>query len=143
MSWWMKLIVGLVIAIAGYTFYAGMWSGGDVKRAARKTVGSAKSKANRIAGVQSLKGGSVGDAKKCRENLRRLESIKRDLADQQGRNYGSVSWEEVRARFPKGKVPTCPDGGEYTLGEVGTVCRCSVGNNGTPNTTDDHTIAGF
>ena len=96
--------------------------------------------------------GNKANAKMCRDNLSRIQAGKRKAAFDRSRNVGAVSWEETLAAMnllPGGKltdqainaaIPKCPEGGQYTLGDLQQVPRCSIGGNNSLPLDDDHII---
>ena len=98
------------------------------------------------------KTGNVASAKTCRDNLGRIQAGKRKAAFDRGQTVGAVSWEDtLRAMnlLPAGKltdqsinaaIPKCPDGGQYILGDLQQVARCSIGGNNSLALEDDHII---
>ncbi len=83
---------------------------------------------------------NVENAKICRQNLRMIESAKRKVAQDRGQAVGDVSWSEVLEEMNLREMPKCPDGGEYSLGQLGSLPRCTIGVNGTRRVEDDHMI---
>lgn len=143
MRWYTKLIIVAVAALLGFTFYLGWWDFGDVEIKTRQAYHKTKDTLNTKAGIGGKSVGTAEDARICRENLKRLESAKREVADLQGRNVGTVSWEAVAKRFPGGVVPQCPAGGEYNLNPLGQLPQCSIGSNAPGDQSDNHVISGY
>lgn len=81
-------------------------------------------------------------ARSCQQNLRRLESAKRAVADRQGQSTGTISWDAV-VREMGGQAPRCPSGGSYMLAPLGTMPRCTIGANGNADPRDDHLITHY
>ena len=67
-------------------------------------------------------------ANACVNNLRLLEAVKMQWAQQNGKqNTDTPTMEELRPYFkPNGVVPVCPDGGVYTLGAMSEQPTCSI-----------------
>ena len=137
MKWWMNFVIIAVIGIAGFAFYKGYWNVKDVERGAKKSL----SKVKQATGMKRNLTKGAGGAAACRDNLKTIESIKRQISDTKGSR--AASWTEVNKHFKSGKAPRCPDGGEYKLNSIGFVATCSIGNNDTQKTDDDHIISGF
>jgi len=74
------------------------------------------------------------------ENLRMIESAKRKVAQDRGQAIGDVSWSEVLKEMNLREMPRCPDGGEYSLSQLGSLPRCTIGGNATRRVEDDHMI---
>ena len=62
----------------------------------------------------------------CINNLRQIEYAKETWAMENNADFGAdvddEAWEAIRG----GALPTCPAGGEYTPGAVGTTPTCDV-----------------
>jgi prepilin-type N-terminal cleavage/methylation domain-containing protein len=66
-------------------------------------------------------------AKACVANLKQVDAAKEQWAmDNNANNGDAVVDAEVNA-YIKGGAPTCPSGGTYTYGAVGTDPTCSIG----------------
>ncbi|MBN1517875.1 hypothetical protein JXA32_15025 [Candidatus Sumerlaeota bacterium] len=144
MRWWSKLIVILAIALAGYTFYLGMWNWRDARRETRQALRKSQAAVNKAAGVKRQPdSGSLEFARQCRSNLQAIETAKRKFAQESGRVAGNVTWEEIMPYLPQKGPLACPSVGKYTLNPLGTVCSCSIGANYGHGTDDDHIIQGF
>jgi hypothetical protein len=52
-----------------------------------------------------------------------------------------MSWTEIEKEtgVRRGSF-RCPSGGDYILGSQSIAVRCTVGDNGTPSTADDHRL---
>jgi len=144
-----KVIVVLILLVAaavGAAFYLGILDWEDASTKAR--VGTA----NTIAGVAGTIGDAAGvggpardvkaGAPACRDNLRRIEAAKRVVAGKSAQNIGEVNRDAVIKEL-KGEMPHCPSGGSYLIGTNEQQVRCSIGGNGTSDTTDDHMVAAF
>jgi hypothetical protein len=98
------------------------------------------------------KTGNLANAKMCRDNLGRIQAGKRKAAFNRGQNVGAVSWEDALKAMdalPAGRltdqvinaaIPKCPEGGQYSLGDLLQVPRCSIGGNNSLDLDDDHII---
>ncbi|AXA36229.1 MAG: hypothetical protein D6691_08195 [Candidatus Hydrogenedentota bacterium] len=97
--------------------------------------------------------GNVQAAQACRENLQRIQTAKRRVAEKRATTTGVATWEEVlREMYPQYAsrrfdptfvqqlMPRCPAGGVYELGRLEELAKCSVGANGTVDSADDHVI---
>lgn len=79
-------------------------------------------------------------ANKCTTNLRAIETAKKMWAEESGVSQGSVpTWENIVPSYLI-KVPSCPKGGTYTVGPAAEPPQCSIGDNSTQRTDDDHII---
>jgi prepilin-type N-terminal cleavage/methylation domain-containing protein len=62
----------------------------------------------------------------CLENLRLIESAKTQAAMAKNLKEGStMNWSDLLPTYIK-KMPQCPTGGAYTVGNVGTDATCSL-----------------
>jgi hypothetical protein len=67
----------------------------------------------------------------CVNNLVHIERAKNQWAlEHQKMSLDIPTWDDLRPylHWPSNSVPTCPDGGTYTLGPVGESPRCSLGD---------------
>src|SRR6266480_1912542 len=66
----------------------------------------------------------------CVDNLRYIEILKREWANEKGKSSNDVpSWDDLRP-FPdrwSNNIPVCPSGGSYKLNRVGEAPTCSIG----------------
>jgi hypothetical protein len=102
--------------------------------------------------VNTGKTGNLANAKMCRDNLGRIQAGKRKAAFDRSQNVGAVSWEDTLKAMnalPAGRltdqvinaaIPKCPEGGQYSLGDLLQVSRCSIGGNNSLDLDDDHII---
>ncbi|CAN5445478.1 hypothetical protein BH09SUM1_BH09SUM1_20300 [soil metagenome] len=79
---------------------------------------------------------AVKDAQLCRDNLRRIEAAKRTLKSTGKVNF---TWEMIVKQMG-GERLACPNGGTYDVGSRQVAASCSVGDNNTDVTADDHSI---
>ena len=56
---------------------------------------------------------------------------------------GRLTWQDILPELPGHKIPKCPAGGEYILGDIGTMPKCTIGSNGTVRPEDDHIIINY
>ncbi len=82
-------------------------------------------------------------AQQCRANLRMLENAKRKVAQEKGMTIGRLTEKDILPELPGRRWPRCPAGGEYILGDIGTMPKCTVGSAGTVRTEDDHIIINY
>jgi len=140
----LSVIAILVVAVVGALIYFGFISKEDVEQTGRVAVADVKKLGNSItAPVEGVSPQAVAVANQCRENLKRIESAKRAIADSTGRASGAVSWDEVLRHMGARKPPACPGGGAYSLNTIGTAASCSISGNGTASRDDDHGIMNF
>jgi hypothetical protein len=65
----------------------------------------------------------------CGNSLRQIRDAKNAMAMELNLTNGTVITEQELARYcgrPDAKLPTCPRGGTYTIGPIGTVPVCSL-----------------
>ncbi|MDW8107535.1 MAG: prepilin-type N-terminal cleavage/methylation domain-containing protein [Armatimonadota bacterium] len=80
-------------------------------------------------------------ANACRSNLRQIQAAKEQwaMATNQGPT-AEPNWNNLVPTFIQ-RQPSCPSGGNYTIGNMSTNPTCSIGNNGTANDpSDDHSL---
>lgn len=124
------MTVGLLLVLAGY------FNIRPVGPYVRKLFFDAKYHATRVAAPPApAQGGNASLAAACRNNLTRIESAKAKLRST--RAIGNMSWGEVYRELGVNSL-ACPAGGEYILGSQQVSVRCSISNNGTSSTADDH-----
>ena len=134
-------VVVIAAVVVGAMFMTGRIGSEDVGRLTRDLRYKAEG------AVESLKPGSnVGSpatARTCQGNLRSIEAAKRVVAGQSGGAMGTpVSLDAVK-KAHRGSWPKCPNGGRYTLNNAGTLPRCSYGNGGNTDPSDDHIVSSF
>lgn len=66
-------------------------------------------------------------ANACRSNLRQIQAAKEQwaMANNQG-GTATPGWGDLTPDFIQ-QQPTCPSGGTYTIGNMGTNPTCSIG----------------
>lgn len=68
-------------------------------------------------------------AKSCVANLKQIDAAKEQWAmDNNKQNGDAVTMGDLVPTYIK-NTPTCPSGGTYTVGNVGTDPTCSIGGN--------------
>jgi hypothetical protein len=72
----------------------------------------------------------VADQNACINNLRLIDGAKQQWALENKKQITDTpTWDDLRpyiGRGPNGELPTCPDGGVYTIGTVGEKPTCNV-----------------
>jgi hypothetical protein len=66
----------------------------------------------------------------CINNLRLIDSAKKQWALENHKTNGNVTWEDLRPYIgvgPELQMPKCPDGGVYIVGKLGEPPKCSIG----------------
>jgi hypothetical protein len=62
----------------------------------------------------------------CFVNLRQIEVAKREWAlEHNASPTNTPSWEDLRPYFAHEHIPTCPNGGTYTIGQISQTTKCS------------------
>jgi prepilin-type N-terminal cleavage/methylation domain-containing protein len=90
-----------------------------------------------------LKARETSRAKSCVSNLKQIESAKEQWA-MDNRKTGADTptandlWGGTDPYIKQ--QPICPSGGTYTIGAVAEDPTCSIGDNGTSTTSDDHIL---
>jgi hypothetical protein len=72
-----------------------------------------------------------------------IETAKRKVAQDKSMAIGRLTWDDIRKEFPKGQIPRCPEGGVYSLGNLGQMPTCTIGSNGTGRPEDDHIVINY
>lgn len=76
----------------------------------------------------------------CKTNLRQVQTAKEAWALDSGADYGAEpTWQDLVPKYLS-KMPACPMGGSYSINSIGSSPACSIGNNNTERTTDDHIL---
>jgi len=76
----------------------------------------------------------------CTANLNLIQAAKELWAiDTNVTGDATPKWEDLIPLYIKEK-PSCPKGGDYTIGSMNSVARCSIEDNNTSWTTDDHIL---
>ena len=132
------IILGVIGAVVIVVFATGIISWESVGPRLRHLFFRSRSEAKQAFATSDLK--NVGNAKTCRQTLNVIESAKRKVAQNRGQAVGDVSWSEVLEEMNLREMPKCPDGGEYSLGQLASLPRCTILGNGTRRVEDDHMI---
>lgn len=82
-------------------------------------------------------------AEQCRANLRRIENAKRKVAQDQGRTFGRLADKDILVEMPGRALPKCPAGGEYIIGDINMMPKCTIGSNNTVRPEDDHIVINY
>ena len=77
--------------------------------------------------------------KSCVANLRQIDSAKEQYMMDNRTTTAPSAMTNLVPDYIK-STPACPSGGSYTLGNATTAPSCSIGTNGTTDTTDDHSL---
>lgn len=142
MGKFIKIGIGVVVVlvVAGL-FFSGRLKKEDAEQLGRdayyKTRGAASSVLN-----PKTAAGDYKSAEICRGNLREIERGKRLVAQEKGVAVGAVNEAEVEKAIGKA-IPKCPSGGKYSLMGLESLPVCSIGNCGTVDPKDDHTILSY
>ena len=62
----------------------------------------------------------------CVSNLRMIDAAKQMWALDQGLDEGEMPSPDGMETYFQGGLPTCPEGGAYPLGSIGTPPSCSI-----------------
>ncbi len=77
-----------------------------------------------------VKARETAQANACINNMRQIESAKEQWALEKGKTTGDAIVADEVGLYIKGGMPTCPGGGTYTYGAVGTDITCSLSGKG-------------
>lgn len=134
-----KIILGVIVAAVIGVFATGLLSWDKVSDWFRHVYYRGRGEVSKVQNIgknEPVK--SVPKAKQCRHNLSTIENAKRKVAQAKGMAVGRLTWKDLQAELPGGKLPKCPSGGEYKLGDIATMPKCTIGSNGTVRPEDDH-----
>lgn len=144
-GWMGLLLVGALIVGALVWFGILDWQDAttELRVQSSRVTGAASSAVQSVtsagSGGGSAAGGSaVAAAQACRENLRRIETVKRKIAEGRSQTVGPVSQGDILAQLPA--RPVCPEGGTYTFGPLESLPKCSVSGRGNSDPADDHVL---
>jgi len=140
---WTLVLLAIVAAVGvgGYLYLKGFVSRENLKDLGQ--IGRDALKGNLPKNLEELKTldpKAIAAAAQCRRNLTLLASAKRAIAEAKGLKEGTVALEDVLKQLQTDRLPTCPTSGTYTLNPIGQPPTCSIGDNGTTSTLDDHVI---
>ena len=80
---------------------------------------------------------STSSQNACINNLRLIDGAKNEWALENGKTNGVVATKNDIKPYvklnAKGNIPSCPQGGIYTIGKVGGNPTCSLATNGFPS----------
>jgi len=138
-----KLVLLAIIVVAVGAVGTGAVKGNRALAWLKYYVYKGKGEVLQATQVTSPAARDPGLAAACRNNLRHIENAKRKVAQERDRATGRMTWEDIRKEFPKGQIPRCPAGGEYVLGDVGMMPKCTLGSNGTVQPEDDHFVQNY
>lgn len=143
-----KIVVVILLlggAAVGAAFYLGILDWRSAKTQARVQMSGVatevRSAVDSGLGTGGGKSAAAGAAE-CRQNLQRIDAAKKTAAQRSGSEVGDISWDKVLEQLG-GKKPVCPSGGTYTLGNLQTNPRCSIGGANTTDRSDDHLLASY
>lgn len=71
------------------------------------------------------RGRTAAQQNSCINNLRQIDAAKEQWALAENKNDGAPVDQAGIAEYIRGGIPTCPQGGTYTLGPIGTNPTCS------------------
>jgi len=129
------------VAAGAYLYLTGRLSKDRIKdlgQSVRKTI--TEKLGIGIGELKNIHPKEILAAEKCRKNLRRIESAKNAAAEKRGLKSGIVPLDVVLKELGTTQLPACPSNGAYTLNPIGQPPTCSMGDNGTTSTLDDHVI---
>jgi len=133
-----KILVVIVIVVAG----AVVWveNPGDIQSKILRSKAQAEKKAKQLMKATKLSPEDIERGKQCRQMLDRIQRAKRAAEEKKGISGATVTWEEVLPILNMKDMPKCPSGGVYKLNPPLVVPSCSISNNRTIETEDDHII---
>jgi hypothetical protein len=138
MAKFIKILIGVVVVIAGVIIW--IKNPGDIQSRALQAETQAKRKASEVLKTKAVTPHSRAQAKLCRDMLRRIQNAKRAAEQRKGLVGVNVTWKDVLPYLKMTEIPRCPSGGTYNLNPTVQSPSCTIGGNGTIETTDDHSV---
>ena len=136
------VVVIVVVLGLGYFFFLSPSRRKAVNKDLRAGAYRARYEVQKATGALPVFSNTEG-ARQCRENLARIESAKRAAAEKLGISAGTVPLDAILQQMNQKALPRCPGGGEYAVGGVNFPVKCSVGDNGTKTSEDDHILHNY
>ncbi|KPL11798.1 hypothetical protein AMJ85_02915 [candidate division BRC1 bacterium SM23_51] len=133
------ILIAGAVAIAAFCYVNWYW----LRPWVRRYYFQGRSKVTDAAKLRPQPVGNIQAAQQCRANLRAIENAKRKVAQEKGKAFGRLTWDDLRPEFPGGRIPKCPAGGEYILNDIGMMPKCTIGSNGTVYREDDHLVINY
>jgi len=125
-----------------YLYVKGSLSREDLKSIEQIFRGAVKEKFPKsIEELKTINPKAIWAAEKCRENLHLIQSAKRAAAEKMGEKAATISLEDVLRELKTDKLPVCPTSGTYSINSLSQMPTCSIGDNGTTSTLDDHILS--
>jgi len=137
MSKVIKILVVVVVVLAAVVVW--VKNPGDIRSKIMRTKAKAQKQAKKVMKTGKVTPESIEQAKQCREMLERIQRAKR-AAEQKNPVGVDVTWENVLPLLNMKEIPRCPAGGTYKLNPSLQMPSCSIGNNSTVDTKDDHIL---
>lgn len=138
MSKIIRFLVVVVIVLAGV--FVWFKNPGDIRYKILRTRSRAERAAKDMAKAGKVTPEGIEKGKQCRDMLERITRAKRAAEERKGVAGISHTWEEILPLLNMKEIPRCPSGGQYSLNPSLQVPSCSIGNNRTIDTADDHII---
>ncbi len=95
-----------------------------------KTESDTRTRTAAVAQAAQAEAQKVQSDNACINNLRLIDAAKQQWAlENKKQSTDTPTLDDLRpyiGRGPKGELPTCPDGGTYTVGTVGEKPTCSI-----------------
>ena len=85
-----------------------------------------------------LQAKKIAEAKVCISNLRQIQMAKQVWAVDTGVSRKRPSWSDLLPYLVE--KPVCPSGGKYKIGNIDALPTCSIGDDNTKSTDDDHIL---
>ncbi len=136
----MKKIIKILVVVVIVLGVAVVWvkNPGDIQSKVRRLVGRGQVESKKFLKVDTAR--DVDKARACRQMLERIRNAKRAAEEKKGIVGATVTWNDVLPEMGLKEIPRCPSGGVYHLNGPLQLPSCSIANNGTPDTADDHII---
>ena len=133
-----KIVIVIVAILAGVIVW--IKNPGDIRSKVIRTKAKTEKQAKKLMKSQKITQEDIAKAKQCRDMLERIQRAKLAAEQKKGISGVTLTWEDVLPHLNMKQIPRCPAGGAYKLNPPLQVPSCSIGNNRTVDTVDDHMI---
>ncbi len=133
-----KILVVIVVILGGVVVW--VKNPGDIQSKILRSKAQAEKKAKEIMKSTKPTPEDIERGRQCKQMLDRIQRAKRAAEERKGISGATVTWDEVLPILNMKELPKCPSGGVYKLNPPLVVPSCSIGNNRTIQTEDDHII---
>jgi len=133
-----KFLVVIVVILGGVVVW--VKNPGDIQSKILRSKAQAQKKAQELIKTTKPTPQDIERGRQCRQMLEGIQRAKRAAEEKKGVSGAAVTWDEVLPFLHMKEIPKCPSGGVYKLNPPLVVPSCSISNNRTIETDDDHII---